>query len=80
MTKKVLQCIRRHWKGIIYYELLPYGQTLNSDLCCQPLKHLKLVIDHKRLELTNRKGAVFHQDKRQATDICSDSPETLGLG
>ncbi|GFW59203.1 mariner transposase [Trichonephila clavipes] len=26
-TKKVLLCIRWHWKGIIYYELLPYGQT-----------------------------------------------------
>ena len=23
------------WQGIIYYELLPYGQTLNSDLYCQ---------------------------------------------
>ncbi|GFU41171.1 transposase [Trichonephila clavipes] len=43
-------------------ELLPHDQTLNSDLCCQQLDHLKLAIDQKWSELTNRRGAVFHQD------------------
>ncbi|GFV95108.1 hypothetical protein TNCV_3709031 [Trichonephila clavipes] len=33
------------WKGIIYYELLLYGQTLNLDLYCQQLDRLKLAID-----------------------------------
>ncbi|GFX34181.1 mariner transposase, partial [Trichonephila clavipes] len=28
----VLLCIWGDWKEITYYELLPYGQTLNSDL------------------------------------------------
>ncbi|GFU57352.1 mariner transposase [Trichonephila clavipes] len=28
-VRKVLLCIWWEWKGIIYYELLPYGQTLN---------------------------------------------------
>ena len=54
---------------IIYYELLLYGQTLNSDLYCQQLDHLKLAIDEKRPELANRRGIVFHQDKRQAIHI-----------
>ncbi|GFX38400.1 histone-lysine N-methyltransferase SETMAR [Trichonephila clavipes] len=44
-TRKVLQCIWWDWKGIIYYELLPYGQTLNSDPYCQQLDRLKLAID-----------------------------------
>ncbi|GFW70633.1 mariner Mos1 transposase [Trichonephila clavipes] len=44
-VKKVLLCIWWYWKGIIYYELLPYGQTLNSDIYCQQLDHLKLAID-----------------------------------
>ncbi|GFU41170.1 transposase [Trichonephila clavipes] len=44
------------------HELLPHDQTLNSDLCCQQLDHLKLAIDQKWSELTNRRGAVFHQD------------------
>ncbi|GFV86123.1 histone-lysine N-methyltransferase SETMAR [Trichonephila clavipes] len=42
-------------------ELLPYGQTLNSDLYCQQ-DRLKLAIDQKWPELANRRGVVFHQD------------------
>ncbi|GFX27553.1 histone-lysine N-methyltransferase SETMAR [Trichonephila clavipes] len=37
-------------------------QTLNSDLYCEQLDHLKLATDQKRPELVNRRGAVFHQD------------------
>ncbi|GFS52761.1 mariner transposase [Trichonephila clavipes] len=58
----VLLCIWWNWKEVIYYELLSYGQTLNSDLYCQQLERLKLVIDQKRPELANRRGVVFHQD------------------
>ncbi|GFV79452.1 mariner Mos1 transposase [Trichonephila clavipes] len=61
-ARKVLLCISWDWKGIIYYELLPYGQTLNLDLYCQQLDRLKLVIDQKRPEWVNRRGVVFHQD------------------
>ncbi|GFW41692.1 putative DD34D transposase [Trichonephila clavipes] len=62
MARRVLLCIWWDWKGIIYYEWLPYRQTLNSDLYCQQLDYWKLVIDQKRPELANRKGIVFHQD------------------
>lgn len=34
-ARKVLLCVWWDWKGIIYYELLPYGQTLNSNIYCQ---------------------------------------------
>ncbi|GFW58327.1 mariner Mos1 transposase [Trichonephila clavipes] len=61
-ARKVVLCIWWDWKGIIYYELLPYGQTLNSDLYCQQLDHLKLAIDQKRPELTKRRWVVFYQD------------------
>ncbi|GFU23895.1 mariner Mos1 transposase [Trichonephila clavipes] len=50
------------WKGIIYYELLPYGQTLNSDFYRQQLDRLKLAVDQKRPEMANRRGVVFQQD------------------
>ncbi|GFW62809.1 mariner Mos1 transposase [Trichonephila clavipes] len=43
-ARKVLLCIWREWKGIIYYELLRYGLTLNSDIYCQQLDRLKLAI------------------------------------
>ncbi|GFT57811.1 mariner Mos1 transposase [Trichonephila clavipes] len=62
MVRKVILCIWWDRKGIIYYELLLYGQTLNSDLYCQQLNHLKLAIDQKRPELANRRCTVFHQD------------------
>ncbi|GFX88107.1 histone-lysine N-methyltransferase SETMAR [Trichonephila clavipes] len=61
MARKVLLCIWWDLKGIIYYEFLTYGQTLNSDLYCQQLDRLKLAIDEKRTELANRRGNVFHQ-------------------
>ncbi|GFX78241.1 histone-lysine N-methyltransferase SETMAR [Trichonephila clavipes] len=38
------------------------GQTLNSDLSCQRLNHLKLATDQKRPEWANRGGVVYHQD------------------
>ncbi|GFV94845.1 putative DD34D transposase [Trichonephila clavipes] len=60
-ARKVLLCIWWDWKGIIYYEFLPYGQTLNSDPYCQRLDRLKLAIDQKRPELANSKSVVFHQ-------------------
>ncbi|GFS67322.1 transposase [Trichonephila clavipes] len=43
-------------------ELLPYGQTLNSDLYYQQLDRLKLAIGLKWPELANRRGVVLHQD------------------
>ncbi|GFU15572.1 histone-lysine N-methyltransferase SETMAR [Trichonephila clavipes] len=43
-------------------ELLPYGQTLNSDIYCQQLDCLKLAIDQNWPEWVNRRGVVFHQD------------------
>ena len=38
-VRKVLLCVWWDWQGI-YYELLPCGQTLNSDLYCQQLDRL----------------------------------------
>ncbi|XP_055542566.1 histone-lysine N-methyltransferase SETMAR-like [Wyeomyia smithii] len=61
-VRKVLLCVWWDWKEIIHYELLDYGQTLNSVLDCEQLDRLKQAIDHKRPELVNRNGVVFHQD------------------
>ncbi|GFY23151.1 putative DD34D transposase [Trichonephila clavipes] len=61
-TRKVLPCVWWDWKRIIFYELLPYGQTLNSDLYFQQLDSLKLAIDQKRPELASSRGEDFLQD------------------
>lgn len=41
MTRKVLLCVQWDYQGIIYYELLSYGKTLNSEVYCQQLDRLK---------------------------------------
>jgi len=46
----------------VYYELLPQNQTINSEKYCSQLDRLKIAIDEKRPELSNRYGVVFHQD------------------
>lgn len=61
-SKKVMLCVWWDWKGIVHYELLSPGQTINSDLYCQQLMRLKQSIQEKRPELINRKGVVFHHD------------------
>ena len=61
-ASKVLQCVWWDWQGIIHYELLPYGQTLNSDLYCQQLDRLNAALMQKRSSLINRGRIVFHQD------------------
>jgi len=66
------------WQGIIYYELLSYGQTLNSDLYCQQLDRLKEAIAQKWPALANRRGIVFHQDNaRPHTSIVSQKLREL---
>ena len=56
-------CLWWDWKGVLYYELLPENQTINSNRYCSQLDQLKAVLDEKHLELVNRKCIIFHQDE-----------------
>jgi histone-lysine N-methyltransferase SETMAR len=58
LHQKVMLCIWWDWKGILYYDLLPRNQTINSHVYCSQLDRLKAAIDHKRPELVNRKGSL----------------------
>ncbi|XP_076377132.1 histone-lysine N-methyltransferase SETMAR-like [Megalopta genalis] len=49
--KKVLLCIWWDWKSVVYYELLPQGDTINADKYCNQLDQLKAAITEKRPEL-----------------------------
>ena len=62
--RKVMLSVWWDWKGIVHYELLEPGQTINSTLYCQQLMRLKQAIKKKRPELTNRKGVVFRHNAR----------------
>ena len=55
--------IGRDWKLIIlYYELLPENQMINSKTYYPQLDQLKSVLKEKYPELVNRKCIIFHQD------------------
>ena len=60
--KKVTLCIWWDRKGVLYHELLPENQTINSNKYCSQLDQLKAALDEKHLELVNRKCIIFHQD------------------
>ncbi|KAJ0181486.1 hypothetical protein K1T71_003571 [Dendrolimus kikuchii] len=59
---KVMLCVWWDWKGIIHYELLPPGRTIDSELYCEQLMRLKQKVERQRPELINRRGVVFHHD------------------
>lgn len=59
---KVLLCVWWDAKGIIYYELLQQGQTIDADKYCDQLVKLDAAIKLKRPILANRKGVIFHHD------------------
>ena len=62
MANKVMLCVWWDWKGIVHYELLTLGQTVNSVVYCEQLERLRQAIERKRPELSNRKGVVLHHD------------------
>jgi len=55
------------YKSVVYFELLPRNQTINSDVHCQQLMKLDETIKEKWPELANRKGIVFHHTMQGLT-------------
>ena len=61
--KKIMLSVWWDWKGVVYYELLPRNQRINSNVYYQQLDKLSTAINEKRPELIKRKDVIFHQDK-----------------
>jgi len=64
-ANKVMLSVWWDWKGIIHYELLQRGETINLVLYCAQFDHLNEEFYKERPELGNREGAVFHHDNAQ---------------
>ena len=62
VVRKRSWCLRNESPSIIYYEILPQNQTINSDVYCRQLSNLAEKLERLRLEVVNRKRAVFQQD------------------
>ena len=59
--KKVMLYVWWHWKGVLYYELIPENQTINANKDWSQLDQLKAVLDEKRPESVNRKRIIYRQ-------------------
>ena len=77
--KKVMLCIGWDRKGVLYDELLPENQMINSKYCSQ-LDQLKAALDEKRPELVNRKCIIFHQDTARLRVSLMTRQKLLKLG
>ena len=73
-------CIWWDWKGVLYYELLPENQTINSNKYCSQLDQLKAALNEKHPELVNRKRIIFHQDNSRPHVSLMTRQKLLQLG
>ena len=60
--KQVMLSVWWDVKGIVYFELLPRNQSINSNVYCCQLMKLGKEMKKKRPELAIRKDVIFHQD------------------
>ena len=78
--KKVMLSIWWDYKGVVYYELLPRGRTINSEVYCQQLTKLNESLQRSRPELVNRKGVIFHHDNARPHTSLMTCQKLLDLG
>ena len=78
--KKVILSVWWDFKGIVYFELLPRNQTINSNVYSRQLMKLDKEIKEKRPELATRKGVIFHQDKARPNTSLVTLKKLLELG
>ena len=78
--KKVMLCIWWDWKGVLYYELFPENQTINSKKYYSQLDQLKAALNEKHPELVNRKPIIFHQGNARLHVSLMTRKKLLQLG
>jgi histone-lysine N-methyltransferase SETMAR len=60
--KKVMICVWWNFEGILHFELVPNGKSINADLYCEQLDRVYDKLAEKYPELVRRKRALFQQD------------------
>ena len=68
------------FKVIVYFELLPRKQTINSNVYCRQLMKLDKEMKEKRPELVTRKGVIVHQDNARPHTSLVTRKKLLELG
>ena len=78
--KEVMLSVWWHFKGIVYFELLPRNQTIHLNVYYRQLMKLDNEIKEKRPELATRKGVIFHQDNARPHTSLVTRKKLLELG
>lgn len=78
--QKVMLSVWWDYKGVVYFELLPRGQTIDSTKYCAQLNKLKRELQQKRPELVNRKRVVFHHDNARPHTSLKTKTKLKSLG
>jgi len=63
---KVMLVICFDWQGVINYEFIPRGQTVNKEFYVAVLKHLSEAVRRKRPQLWTNQNWVLHHENAQA--------------
>jgi [histone H3]-lysine36 N-dimethyltransferase SETMAR len=60
--KKVMLSIFWNYEGVILFDLLPHGQTINSEYYCDLLERMYAVLRERYPAIVNRKRVILQQD------------------
>jgi histone-lysine N-methyltransferase SETMAR len=60
--KKVLPCVWWNYEGLLYYELVPDGRTINVEVYSQQLEKIYTVLLVEYPALVNRKRVLLQQE------------------
>jgi len=55
-----------YWQGVIHYEFVPRGQTVNNEFYLAVLKRMREAVRHKRPQLWTNQNWVLHHDNAPA--------------
>lgn len=61
-SRKVLLCVWWNFEGVIHFELVPNGQTIDADLFCAQLDRMYEKLGEKYPALINRKRVILQRD------------------
>ncbi|CAN7983792.1 unnamed protein product [Ixodes hexagonus] len=65
---KVMLTVFFDWKGVVYYEFLPRGETINRFRYLETLRHLRETARRKRLELW--RSGEWVEPRQRACSFC----------
>lgn len=63
---KIMVCVWWDMKGIVHWELLPRGTTIDADYYCEQLERVQDALRKRRPALVNRRGVILLHDNAKA--------------